>query len=57
MRAGIELLPPLGEGRDGGRAVIPARGWPPPQPSPKGEGSRTTLSRQREREQCRGAGT
>ena len=57
MRAGIELLPPLEEGRDGGRAVIPARGWPPPQPSHKGGGSRTTLSRQREREQCREAGT
>ncbi|MDO5626251.1 MAG: phosphoribosylformylglycinamidine synthase [Pseudomonadota bacterium] len=41
------LLPPLGEGRDGGRPAQDTRGLPPPQPSPSGGGSQATLNAQR----------
>ena len=40
---GHSPLPPLGEGRDGGRVwqvVWVTPGWPPPSPSPKGGGNR-----------------
>ena len=36
------LLPPLGEGRDGGQRSQPGTAAPPPQPSPSGGGSQST---------------
>ena len=41
------LLPPLGEGRDGGHPATSTGGLPLPQPSPSGGGSKTTPNTQR----------